>query len=488
MLRRRSLTEHWLPSTRVANGILAAAGVSSILVLSNFLYHYGWVGDRHFTSTAGIVWYFAPPAALAFVCFGALRLTPTHKRFVSVLCLALALLVYGAEIVLDATDRGEDGFLNRLARARSYGKGDTRDVNQVVAELRRSGVSAVRVVATPTAPYDTSVALDVSSEGQTRAPELMPLSGIARRPTVACHDADRWFVYDSDEHGFHNPLGLWKRGQVDIAAVGNSVTLGACVPADRNFVSLIRVHYPATVNLAMNGEGPLQILAITKEYLSVLQPKILIWFYFEGNSLRELQDEKKYELLLRYVNRDFTQGLIGRQVEIDQALSTAAEKQKGERERQATDNVYTAALATLHRMSKLTSLRNAFGLVYGADAQAQSVLVDIEGPTMELFRQIVASMKSQVSSWGGTLVFAYLPSSERYATWRRPTLSVDSQQRTKVLQVVAEEAIPVIDLHPLFQARANSLFPQGRVNEEGHRLIAQQVLDAISSIALKVRR
>jgi hypothetical protein len=483
MLRRLlHLTEHSL----VTNGVLVAAGVSCILVLLNFLYHYAWVENRHFTSSVGIVWYFALPTALAFLCFCALRLSPTYKRFVSVLCLALGVVVYASDVVLEVTDQSEDGFLNRLARARSDGKGDTPDVKQIVAELRRSGVSAVRAVTTPSGPYNKSTAVPVTLGGQTRSPELMPLGGIARRPTVICHDADGWHLYDSDEHGFHNPPGLWTSNHVDIAAVGNSRTLGLCVPSDQNFVSLIRLLHPATVNLGMNGEGPLQILATTKEYLSILQPKVLLWFYFEGNSLRELQGEKKYQLLLRYLDRDFTQGLIGRQVEIDQTLISALDEQGRDSERRAPETVADALGGTLVRVAKLTSLRNSLGLVYGIDTQAQSALADLEGPTMELFEQIVVRMKSRVSSWGGTLVFVYLPSRERYSTSTKPTLSADSQQRTRVLRLVAEEAIPVVDLHPVFQTRGDSLFEQGTFNEEGHRLIAEHVLAAVSSLALNI--
>lgn len=481
MMRRLHLTEHeFFP-----NVVLAVAGAVSTLVLSNVFYHYAWIGDRHFTSMAGAVCYFVPPTALAFACFGALCLSPTHKQRVSVLCLALVVLVYGSDVVLEVTDVSHDGFLNRFARATAYGTDHTPDGNQLLAELQRSGILAVRAISTPAAPYDKSVEVDVSSESQSRAPELMPLSGIARRRTVACHKGDRWFAYDSDEHGFHNPPGLWTSHRVDIAAVGNSWTLASCVPSDTNFVSLIRRRYPATLNLGMNGEGPLQILAITKEYLSLLKPTVLIWFYSEGNSLRELQEEKKYELLLRYLNRDFTQGLIERQVEIDQALSAVAEDQKGDPGKKGADTVANAILMTLHRVSKVTSLRNALGLVYGTDAYAQPASADFEGPTMELFRQIVAAVRNQVSSWKGTLLFAYLPSTERYATGKRLDLSRDRQERMRVLQVVAEQEIPVIDLDSVFQTRGTSFFEQGGFSEAGHRVVAQHVLDAILHVPMR---
>jgi len=476
---------HSVQFPHIADLVLITGGVASVLVLLNVVYDHAFVAERQFTSAGGAVLYCVLPLVLSFVCFGALRLAPTHKQWVSVVCFAFAALVYGAEAALMMTN----GSLTPLARSISNGKVFPRyadQVDQKLADLRKSGVSAVRSIGTPVARYEKS--LVGTSGGRARAPELIALSGIARRKTVVCQDAGHWLIYDSDEHGFHNPLGLWKSGQVEIAAVGNSWTQGWCVPSNRNFVSLMRRHYPATVNLGMAGEGPLQILAIAKEYLSVLRPKVVIWFYFEGNSLQELQEEKTYEPLMRYVHTDFKQDLIGRQDEIDQlGISAGAEDRKRQKEREAKERVSNVAFGTLRGLIKLTSLRNAFGLVYGTDALTQAALEDLTGPTLELFGEIVRAVKTQVSLWGGTVVFVYLPSSERYATWTTPTLSPDSQQRTRVLRLVTEAAIPIIDLHSVFSVRGgNSVFRNSRFNEEGNRVIAEDVVEGISPFVVNL--
>ena len=54
--------------------------------------------------------------------------------------------------------------------------------------------------------------------------ELQPLGGIARVLTVHCNESGSWVTFQSDEHGFRNPLGLWQSGTLDIAAVGDSFT------------------------------------------------------------------------------------------------------------------------------------------------------------------------------------------------------------------------------------------------------------------------
>ena len=135
-------------------------------------------------------------------------------------------------------------------------------------------------------------------------------------------------TFQSDEHGFRNPPGLWRPGPLDIAAVGDSYTEGECVPPGKEFVALIREQYSRTLNLGMRGSGPLLELGQIKEYLPVLTPKIVLWFYYEGNDLIDLNIEKRSKLLRRYLENGFTQNLVGRQADIDRVLTekaTAAE-------------------------------------------------------------------------------------------------------------------------------------------------------------------
>jgi hypothetical protein len=56
---------------------------------------------------------------------------------------------------------------------------------------------------------------------------------------------------------------------------------------------------------------------------------------------------------------------------------------------------------------KLSSLQEAFGLVYGADGQERVAPSDLERSLIELLRRSITHVSSRVSSWGGTLVFVY---------------------------------------------------------------------------------
>jgi lysophospholipase L1-like esterase len=203
-----------------------------------------------------------------------------------------------------------------------------------------------------------------------------------------------WVTYRSDEYGFHNPTGIWQSAPLDIAALGDSYTHGHCVPSDKNFVALIRRRFPATLNLGVSGNGPLLELATLKEYLLPLKPKIVLWFYYEGNDLSDLQNERQSALLRRYLHDDF----------------------RG------------------------------------------------------------------VSVPGGALYFIYLPTWERYG-YSNP--GVLANQRMKILTVVNDLTIPIIDMHTVFQSQSDplSLFPfgePGHYSEKGHKVVAEEVLRAIS--------
>src|SRR5262249_55402503 len=139
--------------------------------------------------------------------------------------------------------------------------------------------------------------------------------------TLLCNESGSYVSYESDEHGFNNPRGLWTQGSVKIVALGDSFTHGYCVADDKNFIALVRRVHPGTVNLGMAGDGPLLMLATFREYVRVVKPRVVLWFYFEGNDLADLVHERTSTILTRYLEDGFSQNLIDRQIEIDKALS-----------------------------------------------------------------------------------------------------------------------------------------------------------------------
>jgi lysophospholipase L1-like esterase len=450
--------------SRVANFILGGGGVFCVLAWLYFAYNYWWAKTRLLTNPVGMATYYVLPAILAILLFASLRLKSAYKINVALSCLSLVAAIYAIEILLPTI-----GYTFGVEL-------DTRTLLQTVIDLRKIGVDAVPAMAPmvifPKEQDDGTRRSFININGA----EVFPLAGVANKFTAFCNEAGEYTNYESDEHGFNNPSGIWKSNELDIAIVGDSFTHGWCVPTDTQFVSLIRKQYPSTLNLGMGGNGPLVELATLREFLPPLKPKIVLWVYFEGNDMSGLHEERKSPLLMRYLSNEFNQGLIPRQTEVDQALLQYVEesiKFKTRRSRQQRQDLVGNLLGII----TLSNLRQKIGVVYGRPA------IEIrraERADLELLRDILSLAKAAVHQWGGVFYFVYLPSWERYGN-PQPGL----KDRALILNLVNTLQIPIIDMHPVFLAEADplGLFPRrfGHYNEKGYRLVAETVLEAISS-------
>lgn len=362
---------------RLANFVLSGAAFLCVGLLAWLVAQHGWTAHYLFlvvlaTILGGTRW--LPSAirsnaalvlcSVAFSCYlveVVLVLLPTSEQR----------SIIGVPWLPQSFGEGESTLKMRASLARQqHVRFDTRNKLSVVMDLRNRGVDAwpqVPAAATykdwPRNSSDPSIVIDGVS--------IMPLGGIANKVTVHCNENGAYTVYVTDEHGFNNPKGLWQLARVDIAVVGDSFVNGACVPSDKNFVALMRQRYPKIINVGRDGNGPLFELASIKEYLGLINPKVVFWCYYEGNDLREdLLLEKKNPLLLRYLSETFSQELSDKQVAIDQAwkshIDTVQHSQSLLGHVQgiiSNPPSLEVTLGNLERIAKLTSLRQAIDSV-----------------------------------------------------------------------------------------------------------------------------
>src|ERR1043166_9301710 len=83
--------------------LLAALGTSLLLVTAYFLHYYSWTGQRQFTSSAGIVFYYILTPVLASLLFASLKLSRGYQIIICVLSISLIATAYGAELYLRYT-------------------------------------------------------------------------------------------------------------------------------------------------------------------------------------------------------------------------------------------------------------------------------------------------------------------------------------------------------------------------------------------------
>jgi hypothetical protein len=362
-------------------------------------------------------------------------------------------------------------------------KFDTRSRLQVIHDMRARGIVAYPDIF-PRVLFEPASSETIKSVLLWNHQEFLPVAGMSMTTTVFCNESGEYVVYESDEHGFHNPRGMWKERSAEIVTLGDSYTHGVCVPTDKGFVATIRSQRPHTINLGVNGHGPLTSLATLKEYGESLKPKLVLWFYYEGNDLRDLDGwEKNSPLLKRYVESSFSQHLIEHQTEIDQLLKAYIDREMAK----AEAPVSVEKILKLHHLRRaLHVFRERRSTEQGLPAELIEYLRESGAPAaaedLQLFERVLAEARDTISTWGGRLVFVYLPTWERY---RIPELA--SQDRDHILSIARRLNLHVVDLHKSFSEHPDplSLFPFRRYahyNELGHKLVGDEVLRELAKL------
>jgi hypothetical protein len=366
---------------------------------------------------------------------------------------------------------------------------DGRTKREVVMEMRTRGVDAFPAIQ-PSGLLEPGPKRALRSAITIDGVEVLPLGGIADKETVLCNETGQYVIYHSDEEGFHNPAGIWSKATLDVGAVGDSFTHGACVPSDKNAVALIRLRYPGTLNLGMSRNGPLLNLAALREYLPALRPRIVLWLHIEGHDFFDLAMERRSPLLMRYLRGDETQRLRGRREAIDRSLvSYVVERLDRPPDRRGSGRAAlrlerpTLAVAPKAPLLGFLQLAEIRGLV-----RAVSEDTRFDKPSSDdwsLFSEILDKARDTVASWNGRFYVVYLPSAARYQAL---TFGLPDQAHGRVLSIAQELGIPVIDAAKAFTSQRDpqALFATPGIEsraahytEEGYRLLADTILDAL---------
>lgn len=299
---------------------------------------------------------------------------------------------------------------------------------------------------------------------------IFPINGLSNSKTILCNENGNFVFFNSDEHGFNNPKGLFNKNKVDIALIGDSFTQGFCVEPGEDIGSRMRVNGKHVLNLGLGNNGPLIELASLIEFAKPVKPKIVLWLYFEGNDIDDLKDETQSSILLKYLNeKDFSQNLIHRQPEINIIVSNFLAKKfiKNHQKKRSLSN-HILGIVKLHHLRKLLRKRK-----YAPHSFP---------PPPSILKAILNKAKNVSNSWGGRFYFVYLPSWGRYAK------DVDQNtyiHRDKVLSIIRELNIPIIDMHEIFSSQPDPLnfFPfklRGHYTNEGYRLTAKAIIQGIA--------
>ncbi len=385
-----------------------------------------------------------------------------HKLNLAIISLSVFFSLYLGEISISLLRSSSNNHLERIEKAKELGiKFDTRTKMEVFKEMKEKGIDMV-----PTfLPYILIEDNGLEKNGH----KIYPLGGVSKKTTLLCNESGEWVSFDSDEHGFNNPTGIFEN-KIDIALVGDSFTEGHCVK-NGDIGYHLRNSGIGALNLGKTGNGPLIEFASLKEYVEPLKPKYVLWIYAEVNDIENLRNEQKSPFLLQYLDNSFSQNLINRQSEIDSVLNEYTTRKGHENKIFKKTIRYTIEkkIAFLQETLMLSQVRRALGFI------VPKIIIPDDYP---IFTQLLYNAKKLTSSWGGKLYFVYLPSYARYAY----KIDKDSlYDRNKVLSIVKDLNIPVIDIHnDVFATHPDpmALFPfrgYGHYNNEGYRLVAKTI-------------
>lgn len=439
-----------------ANAILGTVAFSGFALAGAVLYRVGGIPDYAITAV-GVVYL---PCAISLGALFALRLGEERRLNIVVSGISVVIGLYLVEVLLSFYPHGSD-------------RRDKLPTPNPLVELKRKGLDV----------YPMDPARDDAASNGTAVQSGPPphgLTGAALTRTLFCFDGAKWVFYDSDEHGFNNPAGLWQPGRIQVVLLGDSFVHGWCVNQDQTIAAHLRRRFPKSLSLGQNGMGPLLMWATLKEYVTKLQPKTVAWVYFEGNDLQNLDSELRHEFWQQYMNENFTQELLFKQDEVDRLWKQRqrANIEKAARKNPDLDNPRDKLSPRERRQPinwmvklKLGNLRDLLGLYISKPLG-----------NFEALGTILGKAKSMVESWGGRLYFVYLPSNARFHGLSR-FARLSDRIKDSVLKVVRDYSIPIIDLTVIFWAAPSqrTLYDLANIHlsPEGYRVTAEAIAQRI---------
>ena len=295
--------------------------------------------------------------------------------------------------------------------------------------------------------------------------DIFSLSGLSNSETIYCNENGYYSIYKSDRYGFNNPDSEWDKKEIEYLLVGDSFTHGACVNRPNDIGSVLRnLSNKSVLNLGMGGNGPLIEYATLREYLKTNVKKVL-YVYYEGNDFRDLKNEKKNQILIKYLkDLNFSQNLKLKQDEIDILSRRLINNEKKKKEKITKKDIRSFLKLNETR----TKLNNYLPENQKPNFETKKILIDE-------FIKILNLTKDLIKQNNLELYVVYLPEYSHYK------MNYDNTDYILVKKIVNELKIPFIDIHQeVFLKEQNplKLFPFelfGHYNIDGFKKIAETI-------------
>ena len=301
--------------------------------------------------------------------------------------------------------------------------------------------------------------------------KIFSLGGVSNSETIFCHE-DYLVKYKSDKFGFNNPNEIWN-DKKNILLIGDSFTHGACVFPENNIRSKIQKYNSdlSVLNLGIGGSGSLMQYAILKEYYNLVDPKKVLWIYYEGNDISDLIFEKKNHILNSYLkDNNFKQNLITKQEEIDEKLIISFQKKLRNK-----NSIIIKNLQYIKNLLKLREFRNFLSNSIFINKTQLNIPSD--------FKNILFKANKFLKVNNTKMYFVYLPEKRRFSN----SFNINEKKfnnYSQILKIVEELEIPIINIYEeVFKKNSNplDLFAKNgnHFSVKGYDLTALKILNSI---------
>ena len=368
------------------------------------------------------------------------------KQYLFITIISTLLGVYFVEIFLTIKKTNNDRSIRIDNKGKEF---DTRSRTQVYKDLKN---------------FNQKVALTVSLKDLYQATnrKLYAFTGVSNTKTIRCNETGEYSFFKSDRFGFNNPNEIWDKKKIKYLIVGDSFAEGACVNRPHDLRSVISdVSGESALTLGVGGIGPLSELAILREYL-IHDVENLIWLYYEGNDLKDLEVELNNPILKKYFKDElFTQNLKEKQKIINEiSRDHIKNKIKIIDKEKINFNLNQKFL-------KLYHLRQFLHIYFSPNPNKN-------------FKYVISKVLKITKQKNINLYFVYLPEYNRYKLKFYP-----DKNYIMVKKIVENLGIKFIDINKkVFQDKKNSLelFPFekfGHYTKQGYAEIGEEIYNHI---------
>jgi len=297
---------------------------------------------------------------------------------------------------------------------------------------------------------------------------ILPLSLVSNYGVFNCNENGEFVVNKTDRFGFNTDNATWNKKNIDFILVGDSGTYGFCEERKNNIDGHIKKNseFKNIINFGMGGNGPLINYATLREYYPKdKNVKNILWI-FHPNDLGNLNSEFSNEILKKYLNDEFfSQDLI----------------QKDDLKNKINQNLIFKRLMIkkfpfllLKKTRKFISdfKQNKSSSGYSSDNRYYN------DKNLLIFKKIMElALKIDKNA---KFYFVYLVEYQQFFT---DNYNFDHKQ--KILEIVKQLNIPIIDLESSFKESKNqhllfSIHPKFKhYSSDGYRLAAKHILSSL---------